>query len=88
MSELPYVNPSDVQIPAHLKLVNQNLSLPVDLHYQVTDGLFYFVCDGLAVFIHLLESVKDSKKGILSSSFTWIHFQPQRADDSHFIYIS
>lgn len=43
----------------YLKLVNQNLSLPVDLHYQVTDRLLYFICYRLPVFVNLLESVRN-----------------------------
>lgn len=42
----------------YLKLVNQNLSLPVDLHYQVTDGLLYFISYSFPIFLNLLQSVK------------------------------
>lgn len=40
----------------YLKLVHQNLSLPVDLHNQGTDGLLYFIGNRLPVFLDVMES--------------------------------
>lgn len=47
----------------NLELVYQDLSLPVDLHDQVTDGLLYFVCHSFPVLLHLLQSVEVETEG-------------------------
>lgn len=41
----------------YLKLVDQHLSLAVDLHDEITDGLLDLVRDRLSIFVDLLEPV-------------------------------
>lgn len=66
MKNQSVVRKKDYIYKLYLKLVNQNLSLPVDFHDQVTDGLFYFVGDGLSVFLDMLESMSHINQASVS----------------------